>query len=158
MKWMLTIHEMKKFNEMWKKKTAVIFFSYNNYYFCYVQTAVTMRQQFKIMLFLGIILCSIMYSFADRGLKKKNKNKVILNINSVPSFKSALTFNMKNGLKYKGLTFLDAQNENAFITTRSIVSFQKGNTIYLVPNSQKVIIPEITQGYTGMKLIIKSSH
>lgn len=117
-----------------------------------------MRQNFKILLFLGLILCSIMYSFADRGLKKKSKNKVILNINSIPSFKSTLSFNMKNGMKYKGLTFIDGQNENNFISSRSIVSFQKGNTIYLVPNTQKVIIPEITQGYTGMKLIIKSSH
>ncbi len=117
-----------------------------------------MRQNAKRILFLGVILGSVVLSFADRGLRKKSKNKVILNINSVPSFKSALSFNLKNGMKYKGISFNTNQPESNFISTNTIASFQKGNTIYLVPNFQKVIQPEIKQGYTGMKLIIKSSH
>jgi len=115
-----------------------------------------MRNNIKILFALTLIFISVNYSFADRGLRKKAKNKVILNINTVPSFKSTMNFNLKNGMKYKGLAL--SPTESNFISSRSVLSFQKGNTIYLVPNQQKVIIPEITQGYTGMKLIIKASH
>ena len=115
-----------------------------------------MRNNFKIFFALSLLLVSVSYSFADRGVRKKAKNKVILNISTVPSFKSTLNFNLKTGMKYKGLAI--TPSESNFISTRTVFSFQKGNTVYLVPNHQKVIIPEITQGYTGMKLIIKSSH
>ena len=112
---------------------------------------------FKILFVLLLIFVSVNYSFADRGLRKKTKNKVILNINTVPSFKSTINFNLKTGMKFKGLAM--TPTENCFISSRAIMSFQKGNTIYLFPsNQQKVIVPEITQGYTGMKLIIKASH
>jgi hypothetical protein len=60
-------------------------------------------------------------------------------------------------LKYKGSLLTGTQKENGFLTTKSIVTYQKGSNIYILPYKQKVIIPEIKQGYTGMKLIIKSN-
>ena len=97
-----------------------------------------------------------MYSFADRGLRRKSKNKVTLNINTNSSFKNSLSFNLKNGLKYKGVLLTGNQTENNAIFNNTITTYQKGNTIYLIPSKQKILIPEVTQGYTGMKLIIKS--
>jgi hypothetical protein len=38
----------------------------------------------------------------------------------------------------------------------TLVSYQKGNTIYIIPYKQKIIMPEVKPGYTGMKLIIRS--
>lgn len=45
---------------------------------------------------------------------------------------------------------IDANNINTFKT------YQKGNTIYILPAPQKILTTEVKQGYTGMKLIIKS--
>ena len=98
----------------------------------------------------------MMHSFADRGLRRKSKNKVVLNINTNNSFKNTLSFNLKNGLKYKGDLYIANQTVNNSISATTLSTYQKGNTIYLVPNKQKIIIPEVKQGYTGMKLIIKS--
>ena len=115
-----------------------------------------MSQSAKTILLLSLIVGNMMYSFADRGLRKKSKNKVILNISTNNSFKNSLSFNLKNGLKYKGDLYITNQTENNSILATTLSTYQKGNTIYLIPNKQKIIIPEVKQGYTGMKLIIKS--
>jgi len=97
-----------------------------------------------------------LHVFADRGLKKKTKNKVVLNISSANSFKNSLTSNLKAGLKYKGFLLTETKPLNSYISLNGINTYQKGNTIYLAPYKQKVIVPELKQGYTGMKLILKS--
>ena len=108
----------------------------------------------KIVMILVILNGIMLTTFADRGVGKK-KTKVSLNIVNNTSFSKALSFNLKTGLKYKGslLTSIEA-NKNS-ILYNTLVTYQKGNTIYIIPYKQKVVVPEMKQGYTGMKLIIK---
>ena len=116
-----------------------------------------MRRSAKTILIVGLILGTMLHSFADRGLRRKAKNHVILNINTSNTFTNSLSFNLKTGLKYKGFFLNETAPVNNFISVRnSIATYQKGNTIYLIPNKRKLITPEVKQGYTGMKLIIKS--
>jgi|JI10StandDraft_1071094.scaffolds.fasta_scaffold12585_8 hypothetical protein len=117
-----------------------------------------MSQFTKSILLLGILAGNMLYSFADRGLRKKSKNRVTLNIATNNSFKKSLSFNLKTGLKYKGMLFTGTQRENTSLVANSLLTYQKGNTVYIVPNKQKIVVPEIKQGYTGMKLIIKSKN
>ena len=80
----------------------------------------------------------------------------MLNISTTKSFKSSLTYNLKTGMKYVGISHIDITPEKCSTALySSINTYQKGNTIYLVPHKHKIIIPEIKQGYTGFKLIIK---
>ena len=37
----------------------------------------------------------------------------------------------------------------------SVLTYQKGNMTYIIPYKQKIILSDIKQGYTGMKLIIR---
>ena len=108
----------------------------------------------KIVMILVILNGIMLTTFADRGVGKK-KTKVSLNIVNNTSFSKALSFNLKTGLKYKGslLTSIEA-NKNS-ILYNTLVTYQKGNTIYIIPYKQKIVVPEMKQGYTGMKLIIK---
>ena len=109
------------------------------------------------ILFLAVILNGIMLiSFADRGISKKAKSKISLNIASNSSFNNTLSFNLKTGLKYKG-SLLGNENIGSSSLYNTLITYQKGNTIYILPYKQKVIVPEIQQGYTGMKLIIKAN-
>ncbi len=117
-----------------------------------------MSQFTKTILLLGILAGNMLYSFADRGMRKKAKNRVTLNIATTNSFKNSLSFNLKTGMKYKGMMFTGIQNEKSSLVATSLITYQKGNTVYVVPQKQKVIVPEIKQGYTGMKLIIKSKN
>lgn len=108
----------------------------------------------KILLLLFLLNGIMLNTFADRGVGKK-KTKVSLNIINNSTFSKALSFNLKTGLKYKGSLLSNIETNKSSIIYNTLITYQKGNTIYIVPYKQRVLVPEIKQGYTGMKLIIK---
>lgn len=109
----------------------------------------------KIVMLLAILNGIVLTSMADRGIGK-NKKKVSLNLASGnTSIARTLSLNLKSGLKYRGTLLNSVVNKNNLILYNTLVTYQKGNTIYVIPYKQKLIVPEIKQGYTGMKLIIK---
>ena len=120
----------------------------------FVINSLKMSKIFKIALLAGILVGSMLTSFADRGINKKNRNRVSLNVNTHNSFSRSLAFNLKAGLKYKGS--LTISSSPVSFSANSVISYQKGNSIYILPVKQKVFVSELKQGYTGMKLIIRS--
>ena len=96
-------------------------------------------------------------AMADRGVGKKSKTtKVTLNISTPATLKNSLSLNVKNGnLRYTGSMAVNQQSSTGSMSKNSIVTYQKGNTTYIIPYKQRIIMPEIKPGYTGMKLIIK---
>lgn len=96
-------------------------------------------------------------SFADRGIGKK-KSRVVLNIKAPANsnFSAALNYNLRNGLRYTGSLFnatvAAPAARNSFNT---LVTYTKGNSIYILPYKQKVLVADVRQGYTGTKLIIR---
>ena len=67
-----------------------------------------------------------------------------------------LPFNMKlNRVKYTGSLLVSQQVDGKSLLSNTLLTYQKGNTVYIIPHKQIIAVPEITQGYTGMKLIIK---
>ncbi len=107
----------------------------------------------KIMLIALVSLGTAFNAMADRGVGKKSKTtKVTLNISTPSILKNSLSLNLKNGLRYTGSMALNQPNG---MSRTSVVTYQKGNTTYIIPYKQKIIMPEIKQGYTGMKLIIR---
>jgi hypothetical protein len=115
-----------------------------------------MNKVSKIVMLSVFLTGAVLYTFADRGIGKKKKAKITLNINTNNSFQKALLVNLKTGLKYKGSLLSSTQKEKSSIITSNLVTYQKGNTIYIMPFKQKMVVAETRQGYTGMKLIIKS--
>lgn len=106
-----------------------------------------------IVMFSGIAFSAL----ADRGIGKKSKSKVSLNISTKNSLRSSIPFNLKSGLKYTGSLLSTQQNAGNSISTKSLLTYQKGNTVYIIPHKQIIAVPEMSQGYTGMKIIIKSN-
>ena len=112
----------------------------------------------KKIALLALLLNGIMLTtLADRGVSKKAKTKVTLNINTKnSSFSNNLSFNLKSGLKYKGsLLSGTTKTSPTTVIQNNVVTYQKGNSVYVIPYKQKILVPEVRQGYTGMKLIIK---
>lgn len=93
-----------------------------------------------------------MISFADRGVTKK-RNKVVLNIKSPSNFRSSLNFNLKTGLKYTGSLVTNSVSTPS--TFNYLITYQKGNSVYILPYKQKIFVADVRQGYTGTKLIIR---
>src|SRR3954468_8128356 len=108
------------------------------------------------ILYLVTALC-IMTTIAnaDRGVLKKKANKVVFNINTLNTLRSSIQFNLKSGLNYKGSTVFAHQQLGNSIFTTTLVSYQKGNTVYILPYKQRVLIPEYSPA-SGSKLVIRS--
>lgn len=111
----------------------------------------------KKTVLLGVLMGSMLVSFADRGIGKRTKSRVILNVATTNSFKGNLAVNLKSGLKYKGSLLTNIQQQPKSVVATELVTYQKGSSIYIVPYKPKVIVPEVRQGYTGLKLVIKSN-
>lgn len=103
-----------------------------------------------------VILSSITFSaLADRGIGKKSKATASLNISTSGSLKSSISLNLKSGLKYTGSLLANQQTDGKSILSKTLLTYKKGNTVYIIPHKQVIAVPEMRQGYTGMKLIIK---
>jgi hypothetical protein len=98
----------------------------------------------------------LFYSFADRGLRSKSKRNINFEIGSNISFKNTINCDLTSGMKYKSILLPDASFSNNTISGFTLKAYQKGNTFYITKGSRKLIVPELTQGYSGMKLIFKS--
>lgn len=102
-----------------------------------------------------VVFCGLaLLSFADRGGFVK-KDKPQLNIETNGCLKNSIQFNLKSGLKYRGSEMLNFQRVGNSLVAESIVSYKKGNTIYLIPYKQRIAIPEYSQA-GGYKLILRS--
>ena len=111
------------------------------------------------MILVVLMLSGIGFSaMADKGIGKKGKTTVNLNITTTgSSLRNSISLNLKTGLKYTGsLLVSQEQISNNTFSTNSLLTYQKGNTVYVIPQKQVIVVPDIKQGYTGMKIIIKT--
>src|SRR5688500_13121589 len=92
---------------------------------------------FSIILIAGI--CGI--AMADRGGFGRKRNKVQLNINMVGPLKKSIPFNLKSGLTFRGSKLLNSQQIGSTWFNTTLVSYKKGNTIYILPYKQKILNP-----------------
>lgn len=100
--------------------------------------------------FLIVLLSGQMFaSFADRGIGRK-KARVSINIKTPAAFTTNLNFNLHTGLKYTG-SIVPSSNS----TQNTLITYQKGNSVYIVPFKQKIFVADVHQGYAGTKLIIR---
>jgi len=106
-----------------------------------------------------MLLGIVNFTFADRGIGKKAKAKTLLNISTNPStnLKSSLSLNIKLGLAYK-CSVSTSFKPTSLMQNNTFITYQKGNTTYIIPYKQRITMPEIKQGYTGVKLIIRSKN
>jgi hypothetical protein len=117
-----------------------------------------MNKLFRILLLTTVFVGVLYTSFANRGVGRKKK-KVVLNIKAPVSFVKSLNFNLNNGMRFSG-SFLRPLSTVAPIVPatfsfNTLVTYQKGNCVYIVPYKQKILVADVQQGYTGTKLIIK---
>jgi hypothetical protein len=117
-----------------------------------------MIKTFRILLLTLVFTGQLFSSFADRGLGKK-KNKVAINIKAPTSFASSLKFNLHNGMRYTGsfVTTNSPKISAPYISSsyNTLITYQKGNSVYILPYKQKVLVADVKQGFAGTKLIIR---
>ncbi|MGG9971418.1 hypothetical protein ACQ33O_06460 [Ferruginibacter sp. SUN002] len=110
----------------------------------------------KRLLILVVLFGSANAVLADRGFGKRNKTKAVINVNTNgTSLRNAMSYNLKTGLSYRGTLLSSSKRFSTGMMNTSLVTYQKGNTTYIIPYKSKVMMPDIKQGYSGVKLIIK---
>ena len=113
-----------------------------------------MKISSKIVI-VALFICGVcFYTFADKGGFAK-KSKTQLNIKTSGTLKNSIPFNLNSGLMYRGSFLLNSQQIGNSVVNDAYVSYRKGNTIYILPYKQKILIPEYSQK-DGYKLIIRS--
>jgi hypothetical protein len=129
---------------------------YQQFFDIFVSNNKTMFKKAKILLIV-LMLTSVGFSaLADKGIGKKSKSKVVLNVNSGNSLRNSISLNLKTGLKYTGSLLGNQQLVGGSYLNNTLLTYQKGNTVYIIPHKQVYTVPEMKQGYTGLKLIIKT--
>ncbi len=113
-----------------------------------------MNKLFRILSLVTLLTIQMNHSFADRGIGKK-KNKVVLNIKTPNNFQSSLNFNLRNGLKYTGSLINTSVNTTTPNSFNYVITYQKGNSVYILPYKQKILVADVHQGFAGTKLIIR---
>ncbi len=109
-----------------------------------------LKKSLMIVVLSGIALIT----FADKGVGKKSRAKTTLNINTKSTLKTSISANIKSGLTYKGSLLSSYKSKSGMVN--NLVTYQKGNTTYIIPYKHKYVMPEIRQGYTGVKFIIRT--
>lgn len=128
---------------------------YRTFFNIFVHKLTPMIKIARILLVAVVLVGTLQSALADRGIGKKSKSKITLNISTPSILKNSIPLNTRLGLRYTGSMLVNQQASGNSMLSNSLVTYQKGNTVYIIPYKQKVVIPEIKPGYTGMKLIIR---
>ena len=112
-----------------------------------------MTKYSKIVTVLLLVCGVCVFAFADRGGFVK-KNRTQLNIKTNGNLKNSIPFNLKSGITYRGSFLTDQEQIGNSLVSDAYISYKKGNTVYILPYKQKILIPEYSQK-DGYKLIIR---
>ncbi len=97
-----------------------------------------------------IVLVALAFASKGGGDKKKNvaskADFAPINISSA--------FTLKNGISYLGSHIFSQQKEKASLSVNAIITYQNGNTIYIMPYKYKVSIsPLNSASKTNLQLL-----
>ena len=112
-----------------------------------------MKKIARISLLISLLIGQMYISFADRGIGKR-KARIMLNIKAPASFNSSLVYNLKNGMKYTG-SLINTNFNTVSANLNTLITYQKGNSVYILPYKQKILVADVKQGFAGTKLIIR---
>lgn len=85
-----------------------------------------------------ILLVGLTYfTFASIGGGKNKSNRNIHKA-AFTHIKTSNRFSVKSGLNYRGTVILKEKRTADFITYNSLVTYQKGNIMYILPNKYNV--------------------
>ena len=114
-----------------------------------------MKKITKMLLVMALLFGTVVSTLADRGIGRKSKNKVELNISTPSTLRSSIFFNLRSGLKYTGSLLSKQQPTAPSFFSNTLITYQKGNSIYILPSQQVIAVPEIISGFTGVKITLK---
>ena len=94
---------------------------------------------------LAVILLLAVFTIASFATLGDGKKKSDLPKNSILSSRTAKpgSFSLRSGYTYRGNQVISTKSQNKYISLNTTVTYQKGNTTYIVPLKKKVILNKV---------------
>jgi hypothetical protein len=89
-----------------------------------------------------LIAVSAVASFATLGEGNKKSGRSVSSLLSSKTTKPGI-FSLKSGYTYRGNQVINSQVSKKYISLNTTVTYQKGNTTYIVPLKKKVALSNV---------------
>mgnify|MGYP001266209740 CR=1 FL=1 len=97
-------------------------------------------KKLTIFALLAVTAVAAFATLGDGKAKKTNSKKSLL------SSKTTLTpgvFSLKSGYNFRGSEIVNLEN-NRYININTVITYQKGNSTYIMPLKKKVLLDKVT--------------
>lgn len=108
---------------------------------------IPMRKWMRQMVISSLMVAVVGLSFASKGGggDKKSNSKIPLKTEFTP-IRTTGTFTLKTGPSYAGSFLLGQEKTKNYLSINSLVTYQKGNSIFIIPYTYKVSSPLVMDG------------
>ncbi|HUQ96458.1 MAG TPA: hypothetical protein VM010_02250 [Chitinophagaceae bacterium] len=100
------------------------------------------KRKLATALFIGLSVAA--FATLGDGSKKSTsvKNRNLLSSRSADlNYK---TFSLKSGYTFRGNSFLNTTEKSRYIMLNTVMTYQKGNTTYILPLKKKLLLGKVT--------------
>jgi len=88
-----------------------------------------------------VLTAMAILTFASKGGGGGEKNKNVPAANYFTPIRTANGFTLKSGPVYRGSQLFTQQKKNDVITFTSVITYQRGNTTFILPYKNRVSVP-----------------
>jgi len=107
-------------------------------------TILKIARRTTVVLLLAVCAISAFAVLGDKG--KTPKNRSLLSNQSFTVVRGS--FSLKSNYNFRGSQVIDPTEKNEYINLNTVVTFQRGNTTYVVPLKKKIFITTQSAGFT----------
>ena len=106
-----------------------------------------MRRLMRLTIISALMVAVVGLAFASKGGggDKKSNSKIPLKTEFTP-IRTTATFTLKAGPSYTGSFLLGQEKTKNYLSINSLVTYQKGNSIFIIPYSYRVNTPALMDG------------
>jgi hypothetical protein len=112
-----------------------------------------MRKLMRKVLVSTLLIAVVGLTFASKGGggEKKKDNSIPLKTNFIP-IRTTNGFTLKTGPSYTGSYLLGQEKTDNFISFHTLITYQKGNSIYIMPYKYKMNTSSVYLNNSGSNL------
>ena len=92
-----------------------------------------------------VAIVGLAFASKGGGGDKKSKDKIPLKTEFTP-IRTTGTFTLKSGPSYSGSLLLGQEKTKNYLSINTLVTYQKGNSIFIIPYTYKVSSPLVMDG------------
>jgi hypothetical protein len=107
-------------------------------------TILKIARRATVVFLLAVCATSSFAVLGDKG--KTPRNHLLLSNQNFTIVRGSLS--LKSNYNFRGNQVIDASQKNEYINLNTVVTYQKGNTTYIVPLKKKILITTQHAGFT----------